>query len=334
MMPAIRPWYRPRSRGVDRLAADRREAILAALARHAQHAFDEIDVLELQLDQLAHADAATVKHFEHRLVAGRQQIRVARRIQKLLDLLEVEALGQALLLLGRADRRQRRGRHQALADEELVERPERRQLPRRRALRVVLRVQVREELADLERLGLHLLLVQARRRLGEDDVERRIGVVLPDLAGQELPELNQVGAVALDGVVGEMLLEPQVVQELLDERREALGVGGRRRVVRGVGGSGRVGRCGLHMHRFGWRRARELLFVAKTARASHEGAPSPRAGRENIFRVPVATRPAISGGTDRHWSGAILRAGDRISRHKVEPGEPDNLMLLFSANTP
>ena len=43
------------------------------------------------------------------------------------------------------------------------------------------------------------------------------GRALTDLAGQELAELDQVGTIALDGVVAEVFLELQVVEKLLDE---------------------------------------------------------------------------------------------------------------------
>ena len=46
---------------------------------------------------------------------------------------------------------------------------------------------------------------------------------MADLAGEELAKLDQVSAVALDGVVAEMLFKPQVVEELSDQRRELLG---------------------------------------------------------------------------------------------------------------
>jgi hypothetical protein len=102
------------------------------------------------------------------------------------------------------------------ADEELVEAAQRRELARGRALRVVLRVQVREKLADRQRFALELLLVKRRTA----DRARRVGV--PDLSSQELAELDQVGAVALDRVIAEVSLELQVVEKLLDQRGEVL----------------------------------------------------------------------------------------------------------------
>src|SRR4029078_8929864 len=97
-------------------------------------------------------------------VPRRQQVAVARGVEQLLHLLEVQALGQALVLLGRADRRERVDADEAAAGEELVKAPQRRQLPRRRALGVVLAVQVRQELADRQRLAGELLLIQFLRR--------------------------------------------------------------------------------------------------------------------------------------------------------------------------
>ena len=45
---------------------------------------------------------------------------------------------------------------------------------------------------------------------------------LADLAGEELAELDQVGAVALDGVVAEVLFEAQIVEELPNQWAEVL----------------------------------------------------------------------------------------------------------------
>src|SRR5205085_4996846 len=89
----------------------------------------------------------------------------------------------------------------------------------RRALGVVLGIQIREELANRKRRAVDLLLVD---RLGKSHVQPRLGRLLPDLAAEELAELHQVCSVAFDGVVGEVLLELQILEELLDERRMIL----------------------------------------------------------------------------------------------------------------
>ena len=141
-----------------------------------------------------------------------RQVAVAGGFQQLLHLLEVEALGQAFFLLGGADGGQRVGADGAAANQELVEAPQRRQLARRRALGVVLTVEIVQELADGERVALDVPLIGVLTRAGLAS--------LADLAGQELAELDQVGAVALDGVVAEVLLELEVVEKLLDEGSE------------------------------------------------------------------------------------------------------------------
>ena len=43
-----------------------------------------------------------------------------------------------------------------------------------------------------------------------------------DLTTEELAELNQVGTVTLAGIVAEMPLEFEVIEELPDQRRETL----------------------------------------------------------------------------------------------------------------
>src|SRR5205085_879194 len=98
---------------------------------------------------------------------------------------------------------------------EFVEASQRRQLARRRALGVILPVEISEEFADGHRLALDLLFIKGLHRdprwRGADNA---IG---SDHAAEELAELNQVGAVTLDGVITEVPLQFQIVQKLADK---------------------------------------------------------------------------------------------------------------------
>lgn len=204
---------------LDGLASDGRQSVFAPLTADAQNAFDQVEILHLQVDQFADADAAAVQHFQHRAITGAQQVAVAGRFQQLLHLFQVEAFGEPLFLLGGADRAQRVHRDQAAADQKLVEAAQGGQFARGGALGVVLTVEVRQELADRQRFTLEQLLVD--RDVGAAEAGR-LGVFAADLATEELGKLRQVGAIALDGVVAEMLLELEILEKLPDKRREIL----------------------------------------------------------------------------------------------------------------
>src|SRR4029078_2254909 len=75
-------------------------------------------------------------------------------------------------------------------------------------------VKIREEFPDGQRLALELLVIQAYAVLCAGE--------LSNLAGKELAELDQVCAVALHRVIGEMLFVAQVIQELSNQRAEVL----------------------------------------------------------------------------------------------------------------
>ena len=88
---------------VQRFFAQRHQTFLAALAHHAHHAHVQAHLRHAQADQLGHAQAAGVQHFQHGAVAQAQRRFDIRRIQQQLDILFGEALGQAARQLGRGD---------------------------------------------------------------------------------------------------------------------------------------------------------------------------------------------------------------------------------------
>ena len=109
---------------------DRRRALLLALAAHANRLTFEVHVREVQVHQFADPNAGGEQHLEHGLVAGAKEGVVVGRGQQLGDLLHFEELRQPLFLFGSADRGQRMGLHVPPSQTELVETPQRRQLPR------------------------------------------------------------------------------------------------------------------------------------------------------------------------------------------------------------
>ena len=83
-----------------RLAADRHEPLLGALAARAQHALLEVDVRELQADRLRGAQAARVHELQQRAVAQRAGLGPLRLASSRVDLSAREHARQALRLRG------------------------------------------------------------------------------------------------------------------------------------------------------------------------------------------------------------------------------------------
>src|SRR5207302_339945 len=99
---------------------------------------------------------------------------------------------------------------------------------RRRALGVVLAVEVGQELTDDQRLAAKRTLVNLLWRHSRGHlISGNGGSRRSDLAAEELAKLDQVSAVAFDRIVAEMLLQSQIVQELSDQRGEVFFVRGR-----------------------------------------------------------------------------------------------------------
>ena len=86
--------------GLDGLAAQRDQPLLAPLAADPQRFGELVEVLDVQPDQLADAQPGGVDRLEDRPVAGAQQRGRVGGGQKGLDLLDVQALRQAAVLAG------------------------------------------------------------------------------------------------------------------------------------------------------------------------------------------------------------------------------------------
>jgi hypothetical protein len=94
---------------VARYLAKRHQALLAALAQHAQHAFVHADVEGLERDQLAHAQAAGVHQLQHGAVAQAQRRIHVGRAQQQFHLRLRQCLGHAQRLAGRLQLHRRVG---------------------------------------------------------------------------------------------------------------------------------------------------------------------------------------------------------------------------------
>ena len=218
----------------DRLAAERHQALLRALAAGAEEALAQVDVADLEADRLRGAQPAGVHRLQQRPVAQDRRLIAARSGEQELDLGVVEDLRQLLRPAWRAERGGGVVGDQLIPPQVLVERAQAGGLAvdgRGRAGRAaVAGRQVGEEVCDV-----------GRPRL------QRVEAV----GGEVLPVLEEVGAVGVQGVAGEAALQLQVGEEVEDQALEA-GVG-----TGAGGGRGRRRRpdCDCHAERFSlsWR---------------------------------------------------------------------------------
>ncbi len=193
-----------------RLGADRHEPLLGALAAGPQHPGLEVDLGQLERDRLARTQAAGVHGLQQRPVAQRRRRGPARLGQQAVDLVACQHLGQAPPRAGRAQLGGGIVADDLLAAQVAVERAQARDLALQRGGR-----HRRLAVAPVGQLG------HERRQVARSDLER-VAVA----AGQEHPELLQVGAVGLQGVARQAALELQGSQELQGQVGEpALDVG-------------------------------------------------------------------------------------------------------------
>jgi hypothetical protein len=75
--------------------AERHQALLAALAEGAQHAFVEADFVQLQIDQFGDAQAGGVERFQHGAVAQAERGVEVGGVEQAADLFFRHDLGQA-----------------------------------------------------------------------------------------------------------------------------------------------------------------------------------------------------------------------------------------------
>src|SRR5690606_12193220 len=131
-------------------ASDRHDPLASALAARLDHLGREIDVADVERGELAHAQPGRVERLEDRAVTDRLERIALWRVEQALDLVGRQEVRELLLDLRRLDVLHRIGLQVALANEELVEAPDRRELANDRRLLIVLRAKLGEELAHLE----------------------------------------------------------------------------------------------------------------------------------------------------------------------------------------
>ncbi len=93
-----------------------------------------VDVVEVEPDQLAQAQPRRVEQLQDRAVAAAERQRRVGHLEQLRHLRLAEVRREALLALRRADERRRIALDHALAPQVAAERPDRRELSRRRRL--------------------------------------------------------------------------------------------------------------------------------------------------------------------------------------------------------
>jgi hypothetical protein len=136
------------------VGAEGDDAFLLALAADMRASCD-VEVVVVEADEFADADAGGVERLEHGAVAAAEHIGVAGCGEELLDLLDGDGLGQPLALARRADHGHGVGLGVGLAVGPLVEGPQGGDLAGHGgARRVVLLAEAGEEGADEVRVGL------------------------------------------------------------------------------------------------------------------------------------------------------------------------------------
>jgi hypothetical protein len=159
---------------LDRLAAERDDALLVPLPHATDRATLEVDAAPLEADRLADAQARAVQELDERAVAQAPRRRAVRRVDQALDLAEGEGAGEAAPAARQVDLRRGVVGPLAEGDEVTVEAARRRGTPRDRAGRLAAGAEVGEPRLDVGR-------ARGRRRSAE----------MPG-------EVGQVAAVGLD----------------------------------------------------------------------------------------------------------------------------------------
>src|SRR4030095_9373651 len=127
---------------------ERDDAFLASFAHDADHPTREVDVLQVQCDKLAQADAGGVKQLEDGAIAAAERSRKIRRLEQLRHLVDAE-VGRYLLLPLWRDREHRRiGIDKPLAAQVTREGPQRGYLPRDGRARLSLTIELAKIPAD------------------------------------------------------------------------------------------------------------------------------------------------------------------------------------------
>ena len=206
----------PIDRG-ERDLSHRDEPPFLTFPERRDHTSFEVELAELEVAELAHAEAGGVHELEHRRVADAARRVGPRRDEEAHDVGLGEHAGELPVEPRSRDAPGRVGLLDPFPHEELAEAADRGELTRRRPRREPALAVVDEEPGE---------------RLGRDVVGQGARLVLPE-GGRELPEIARVG---LEGVLGERPLHPEMIQVGVDVAVEVheRSVAGRRLVVRFV----------------------------------------------------------------------------------------------------
>ncbi len=181
--------------GGERGRADRDDALLPSFAEDAHDRTAAVDVLPVELRELAHADAGRVQQLEDRAVAGRKRPGRAHAVEDAKHLVDREVRREEALALRGRERRGRIVGALAVAGAMPKEVLERGELPRDRRL---------------------ASRACEAREPGTDAVHVDVGEAAAAL-GEEARELTEVGAVAFDGVGRGVRLVREIGLEALDQ---------------------------------------------------------------------------------------------------------------------
>jgi hypothetical protein len=181
----------------ERRLADRHQALARTLAEHHQHAAVQVHLLKTQADQLAHPQPARVQQLQHGGVAQRLGRVAGRRGQQALDVGFAKRLRQRPTKARRVDAGGRVFLRQPFAHEIAVKPAHGRQAPGERSRRKT----------RLFRRG------EIREQVGPPGGGERHAA-----GGEMRGEAKKIGAVRGERQAARAALQPQAVEELLNER--------------------------------------------------------------------------------------------------------------------
>ena len=141
LFPVLQPRTNRRFGG----SIERDDPLLAALSEHAHDPAAQIDVLEAESDELAQPQSRRVEQLQDRPVAAAERRRDVRHLEQPRHLRFTEMRRQALLAPRRADERRRVAVDRPFTPQVPAERPDRRELARRRRARVARACECRRE---------------------------------------------------------------------------------------------------------------------------------------------------------------------------------------------
>ena len=181
---------------LQRIATDRHEALLIALARNAEKAHIGVNVVQLEVNKLADTKTGTIQHFQHRAVAASFGFGLVDGLQELFDLGIAQRVGKFATQFGSLQ--QGRG---IFFDERLKEQVFKKSFETREDARLA--------------MGAHAQLINVLEELltlpGGDRKRRRVGM----LHAHKLLEQRHVVEIGLDGVRRQGTLEFEIVVEML-----------------------------------------------------------------------------------------------------------------------